>query len=342
VRPQALRFETGGRTYAVKYGGDSYGDDARRGEFSRRATRILNFSIPLVRIWGVRVRLHWSFFLIALFFANWTARGGGTVASRLLWGLVHTVILYGLVLIHEFSHVTAAWIRGRPTRYIVLTPLGGAAVIDGAMGGPGMEAEVAFAGPASNLVLLAVSVALIGVFGYPRVWYGPGLFPALAFAFHANVAQALFNLLPAFPLDGGRILRALLSWRRGERAGTRLAARIGEAMGVALIGFGIWIMGTAGWVLAGIGVLNIIACETAIKYLDLGFGVYEQTAWPRVAPSVDKRRRALEKKAQEDAELERQLDLVLDKVSRKGLGSLNRREKSILKKASKKFRGTVH
>ncbi len=309
-----------------------------------RAVRILNASIPLFRVWGVRVRLHWSFFLVALAFWGWTARaaaaGAPGTGTLFLWGMVQATILYSLVLLHEFGHAGAAAARGRPAREILLTPLGGTAIIDRAMASPAMEAEVSLAGPGVNLLILGVSVAAVAGSGLPEPWAGPLTFTgALRFAFWANLMLALFNLAPAYPLDGGRVLRAILSWRIGERRGTRLACRAGEVAGVVFLGAGIWRGGTFGWILAGIGIMNVIACEATIRAVALGLPVYEDpVAELGVAPGEPRETRE-EKRARRTAELEQRLDELLEKVSRQGMSSLTLGERLFLRRASRHFRG---
>jgi Zn-dependent protease len=305
-----------------------------------RAARILNASLPLFPVAGIRLRLHWSFFLVALVFAGWTARenpGGGALAA-VAWGSVQAAILYTLVILHELSHAAAAAMKGRGVREIVLTPLGGAAVIDRAMAGPSMEAEVALAGPVSNLLILGVSVAFFLVAEMPPAWAGPmTLGGALAFAFWANLTLGLFNLVPAFPMDGGRVLRAVLAWRKGGRKGTRIACRTGEIMGAGMIVLGILRAGPGGWILFGIGISNIIACELTLRALAAGAAVYEEGESLEYAAA---RRRAekQERREREAAELERRVNDLLEKVARDGMKSLSLRERMFLRRASRHYR----
>lgn len=306
-----------------------------RPEALERAARILGASLPLFRLAGIRVRLHWGFVIVALLLAGWTAAGTEApcgVAAVVAWGFVEAAILYALVFIHELAHAGAAAARGRRAQEIVLTPLGGTAIIDEAMAGPAMEAEVALAGPGANLVFVGVSVALFARNGLPQAWGEPwSLRAAGSFAFWANVWLAVFNLLPAFPLDGGRVARAVASWRLGERAGTRLAARTGELAAFVMAGLGLWWGGIVALILFGIGVSNLLACEDAIRLLDSGLAVYEE-------PVPVKAGRPAPDYTREQEELERQVDELLAKVARKGLLSLSFREKRFLRRASRRYR----
>ena len=310
-----------------------------------RVARILGASVPLFRAGGIRFRLHWSFPLAALIFAGWTASSGSAAPYYLLfaWGLAQAAILYALVLVHEFGHAAAGSMKGRPAREIVLTPLGGQAVMDRAMAGPAMEAEVAIAGPVVNLILLALSTAILVpvLAGMPSFRGGPFTIHAvIGFAFWANLALAVFNLVPAFPLDGGRILRAFLAWRKGEERGTVAAARTGQVLAVLFVIAGVWKGGPPGWVLAGIGVGNFIACERTVRALGRGLVVYEEYV-PQARPdSAPRRETKAERAAREREEVERRVDGLLDKVSREGMKSLTLRERMFLKKASKRYRET--
>jgi Zn-dependent protease len=289
------------------------------------------------------VRLHWSFFIFVLFFAGWTARAGTGATSTgrlLLWGLILAALLYFvLILPHELGHAWTAILKGGSCNKIMLTPLGGLAYVEGTMAGPGMEAEVTIAGPGVNLLFLAASMAYVSVSGLPTVWWTPfTLSGAFAFVFWANVTIVVFNLLPAFPMDGGRLLRAFLSWRRGEKRGTRLACRVGQLVGALFIGYGIYSGGPFGWILASIGFVNILNCSTTIRMVELGLPVYEDYLPERGhAPERTKETRE-ERTARRAAELERRLDELLGKVAREGMSALSLGERLFLRRASKHFR----
>jgi len=321
--------------------------DARPGEFRSRAARILNASVPLFRAGGIPVRLHWSFFVFVLIFSGWTARtGAGTVSTSglLLWGLVLAALLFFvLVLPHELGHAWAAILKGGSCEKITLTPLGGLAHVEGALAGPGTEAEVTIAGPGVNLLILAVSMVFVSIYGLPARWSPPFTLPAaLGFVFWANVVMVIFNLAPAFPLDGGRLLRAFLSWRRGAKRGTRLACRVGQVAGVAFIVWGIYSIrssGPFGWIVASIGIFNILNCSATIRMVEMGLPVYEDYLPEHgYAPERPKETRE-ERKAREAADLERRLNGLLDKVASQGMKSLSLGERLFLRRASRHFRG---
>jgi len=312
------------------------------GPHSRLAS-ILNASIPLFRVGGIPVRLHWSFFVFVLIFAGWTASpAGGAVSTSglLLWGLVLTALLYlVLILPHELGHAWVAILKGGSCSKIMLTPLGGLAFVD-ASASPGVEAEVALAGPVVSLLMLAVSMAFVSVYGLPAGWMSPfTLAGALGFLFWANVTMVIFNLIPSFPMDGGRLLRAFLAWRRGAKRGTRLACRVGQLAGVAFIGWGIYSGGPFGWIVASIGFFNILNCSATIRMVEMGLPVYSEYLPERgCAPERPKETRE-ERHAREAADLERRLNSLLDKVASQGMKSLSLGERLFLRRASRHFRG---
>jgi Zn-dependent protease len=183
-------------------------------------------------------------------------RAGDTPVATAGWFAAGaSVAVVFCVYLHEICHGAVASMKGASVRSIRIYMYGGYSVIDG-IPSPAVEALVAFAGPAASLLLAAVLWVLSGVAGSSTT-VGETLF-ALALA---NAAIGLFNLLPGLPLDGGRVLRGLLSVRNGDRVkATRLVTRIGVATGFAAIALGVvvliqrnpagvfWLFG--GWFLA--------------------------------------------------------------------------------------------
>ncbi len=180
------------------------------------------------RIFGVDVAIHPSWFLVLGFFAYSLATGffpraypGWGAAANWTTAIVATLLLFVSVLAHEFGHALVARSQGIPVRNITLFVLGGVAQLEREPDSPGHEAWMAIAGP-------LVSAAIGGVtLGAAYLLPGPEQVVAvLAYLGVANLALLAFNLLPGFPLDGGRVLRALL-WRLTHDVvrATRWAAR---------------------------------------------------------------------------------------------------------------------
>ena len=198
----------------------------------------MEWAISLGTIGGVRVRVHITFLALLAWIgvAFWHAGG----PDRAVTGVAYIVLLFACVVAHEFGHIFAAARYGGVTRDVILLPIGGVARMENIPENPREELVVVLAGPAVNVVIAAVLIGLLGVHALPAGMSVPrggiGILPSLAVA---NLVLAVFNLLPAFPMDGGRALRALLSMRMGRTKATDLAARIGKslAMGMGMSGF---------------------------------------------------------------------------------------------------------
>jgi stage IV sporulation protein FB len=186
----------------------------------------MSWSIPIFRVAGILVRLHVTFLLLLAFLAYvYYAQGGSAVAAgRVLFVL----LLFLCVLLHEFGHAIAAKAFGIKTPDITLLPIGGVARLERMPEKPSQELIVALAGPAVNV---AIALGLFVVVGFDGVMdaNNPEQGGMLAQLMRINVWLVLFNLLPAFPMDGGRVVRALLATRMNYARATQIAATIGQA-----------------------------------------------------------------------------------------------------------------
>ena len=197
----------------------------------------------IARLFGIDVRLHWSFFLIvALFALDGLQFGPRGVIDALGWIL----LLFGSVLFHEFAHALVGRARGARIKDILLLPLGGATRTLRFPQRPLDEFIMTAVGPLSSFAL----GSLAGLLG---LWAGAVFLPIdfhhgslFARIFWLNAMLGAFNLLPAFPMDGGRIVRALLTPRLGRLGATRLAAALGRvfAVGLGILGFygNLWLL----------------------------------------------------------------------------------------------------
>jgi Zn-dependent protease len=198
-------------------------------------------SIRLFTFQGIPVRLHWSFALLILWVWYIGFRAGmGWPAIGVLGLLI--LSLFACVVMHEFGHALAARRYGVRTRDIILSPIGGVARLDRIPEKPAQELVVALAGPAVN-VLIALVLGLIAWLTLPQrltiqgetetaiFWIG-NYVPLL---FWMNLWLVLFNMIPAFPMDGGRVLRALLAMRFGRLKATHWASVVGRVLAVLFI-----------------------------------------------------------------------------------------------------------
>ena len=193
----------------------------------------MKWSWKLGRLAGIDVYLHVTFLLLVAFFA-WSAYAqSGTVASA-LEAVVYIVALFGSVVLHEFGHALTARRFNIPTRDITLYPIGGVARLERMPDKPIEELWVALAGPAVNVVIAALLFAWLALTGglVPLTQMNMLTGPLLQRLLYANISLVLFNLLPAFPMDGGRVLRALLALRLDYVRATQIAALLGQGMAV--------------------------------------------------------------------------------------------------------------
>ena len=197
-----------------------------------------NWSIPAGRVFGVELRIHLTFFFLLLFvWLTESASHGAASAGR---GLALVGIVFASVLLHELGHALVATHAGVPAKAIILLPIGGITLLDETQQPvePGVltwkrDIRIALAGPAVNLAIAFASASiLLAVAPEIHLWTKPwdlqsGNLPrALVWS---NLWLGLFNLLPAYPLDGGKVLRAVFSRRMDTARATRRAIAIGQA-----------------------------------------------------------------------------------------------------------------
>lgn len=198
----------------------------------------MTWSFSLGRIAGTEVRVHFTFLLLVAWYGIAAGLRGGQTAA--IGAVVFILAVFACVLAHEFGHVLTARRYGINTRDITLLPIGGVANIERMPDRPGQELVIAIAGPAVNVVIAIVLIVLFGLSFTPEriADIEQGRLDFVTRLASVNIALVLFNLLPAFPMDGGRVLRALLAMRLGRLRATRIAAMIGQivAFGLGFIG----------------------------------------------------------------------------------------------------------
>ena len=191
------------------------------------------WSWKLVRIAGIDVYVHATFFMLVAWI-GWSHWNESRNLGAVLEGVGFILALFACVVMHEFGHALTAARYGIRTRDITLLPIGGVARLERMPDVPLQELWVALAGPAVNVVVAAVLAAWLQVSGAWEAVGGIGVATG-AFAERlmlANVLLAAFNLLPAFPMDGGRALRAFLATRMEYTRATQRAATVGQGMAI--------------------------------------------------------------------------------------------------------------
>jgi len=193
----------------------------------------MRWSLNIGTIAGTAVRVHITFLLFLgwIFAANYASGGPDAAWS----GLLFMVLLFACVLAHEFGHIFTARAFGDATPDVTLLPIGGVARLERIPEEPYEEFLIAIAGPAVNVViafgLVALAGAQLGVGALSVESASISMIDRLA---NVNLFLAVFNMIPAFPMDGGRVLRALLASRMGHTHATEVAAAVGQGVAFAL------------------------------------------------------------------------------------------------------------
>lgn len=216
-------------------------------------------SIRIGKIFGIQVAIHYSWFVIfalvlwilaTQLFPTPGWYPGLSTATYWIMSVVTTFLFFASVLIHELSHSLVARRRGVPVTSITLFIFGGVSNISREPDSPGMEFAIAFAGPAASFVLGGIFFAIWGV---ARAAHWPtGVIGVSYYLALVNVILGGFNLVPGFPLDGGRVLRAAL-WKSSHdlARATRIAANVGRVVGFLIIAYGLYLF-IAGFAVSGL------------------------------------------------------------------------------------------
>lgn len=192
-------------------------------------------SLKLGKFFGIDTYVHGTFWLLPLFVFLGGAAAGN--AAGAVGEVLFLFALFGCVALHEVGHALAARYYGVRTRNITLYPMGGVASLERMPEKPGQEIVIALAGPAVNVVIAAsIFVGLLGgVVAFPSLWDFSAVDPLDGFVVRlmwVNVGLVLFNLVPAFPMDGGRVLRAALATALNRVDATRAAVSVGSVIAV--------------------------------------------------------------------------------------------------------------
>ncbi|MEW6354329.1 MAG: site-2 protease family protein [Pseudomonadota bacterium] len=260
--------------------------------------------IKLGRIWGIDIGLHYSWLIIALLIV--LSLAGHFTLTNPQWGagvvwtlaVITAALFFTSIVVHELSHALVAKMRRLPVKSITLFALGGVANIEKEAGDAKTEFWMGIIGPITSAVIGAVCLGLASVLGWRQeTTPATPLLALLVWLGYINIVLAAFNMIPGFPMDGGRVLRAILWWITGNASrATRSAARVGQFIAFGFIVIGIFrFFGGAGfgglW-LAFIGWFLLEAARASQMQVDVAAnlqGVRVRDIMGRDCPVVDGR-----------------------------------------------------
>lgn len=338
-----------------------------------RLIALLSRSFPLGRTFGVEVRMYLvAALLMPLLFLHWFQGIAATGLERMTLSAFAFVGLYALVWSHEMGHIAMARRHGLPVRGITLSPLGGLAHLGWGAPTPRKDLDVALGGPAVHVLWLAVlwplrrfaPYDLVVVDGWATLPFGY----CVELLFDFNLVLLLFNLLPLFPLDGGRALRAALAMRMDAGRATYYATGLGLVGAVVMGLYGASADGARGVMFLCLAFANLEAClreRADARVRPVYGGVHRRAgldsdadAWRQGAPPFGEpddvavrrpgpvarwraRREAARatREAQQQVDLERDVDRVLARLHEVGMHGLSDEERAVLRRASERRRG---
>lgn len=261
-------------------------------------------SVKLGRIFGVQVGLHYTWIIIALLISFTlaarfqAAHPDWTLAVVWITAIVTAALFFVSIVVHELSHAMVAKLRGLPVHSITLFALGGVARIEKEAADPATEFWMGIVGPITSAVIGFICLGIAMALGWAALAEpGTPLMAMLVWLGYINIVLAVFNMIPGFPMDGGRVLRAIIWWKTGNAVfATRVAAMTGQvvAFGFIVLGFiGIFRgAGFGGLWIAFIGFFLLIAARASYTHVEMSErlrGVRVRDVMTRNYPQVDGR-----------------------------------------------------
>jgi Zn-dependent protease len=224
----------------------------------------MNYKLYLGRISGIKLFVHWTFLLLIGWVIYSDVQSGLNFES-VLWSLGFVFAIFGCVTLHELGHSLTAQRYHIRTRDITLLPIGGVASLESIPKKPSEELAVALAGPAVNVLIALLLLPVIYFGSSPDVFEGIGGISHSNFLtslLSVNISLVVFNMIPAFPMDGGRVLRALLGFKLNHRKATTIAARIGQVIAVIFVAVGFY----ENSFLIFIGIFIFMGAQSELRY----------------------------------------------------------------------------
>jgi stage IV sporulation protein FB len=199
----------------------------------------MRWSIPVGRLFGIELRLHVTFLLLLAFFGYISYASGGQ--SAVVWTLTFVCAIFACIVLHEFGHSLVAQALGVEVRSITLLPIGGVAALRRIPENPWHEIAITLAGPMMNAI---IALVILPFSEWPRHFlvqsYPHNMPELLGSLVAANITLFLFNFIPAFPMDGGRLLRAVLALVLPYQRATVIAATLGQGLAILSLLVGFW------------------------------------------------------------------------------------------------------
>lgn len=204
----------------------------------------MKWSLNLGRIAGIRILIHWTF-LFLLGYIVFSELGRGSDTNTILLRIVFVLVIFACVVMHELGHSLMARKFGIETKKITLLPIGGVASLERMPEDPKQELLVAVAGPAVNVAIAIILYGIIGLTNIPTPTGAEEMANITPQNFlwsllTVNIILVVFNAIPAFPMDGGRILRALLAFRMERVRATQIAASLGQFIAIGFVFLGLF------------------------------------------------------------------------------------------------------
>ena len=204
-------------------------------------------TLKLGSVAGIKIEVHWTFTLLLIWVVFLDLQRGGNIDSALL-NIIFILLLFVCVVLHELGHALTARKYNISTRRITLLPIGGVASLEKMPEKPAQELMVALAGPAVNILIALILLLVVPLRTYlgmdpeslETLLTTASLDTLLFYLLIANIMLVAFNLIPAFPMDGGRVFRALLSFKLDRIKATEIAASLGQGLAVVFFILGLF------------------------------------------------------------------------------------------------------
>ena len=204
----------------------------------------MKWSLNIGRVSGIKIFVHWTFLLL-IGWVIFRSMAMGLTISETMWFIFFVLVVFLCVVLHELGHALTAKRYSIITKDIILLPIGGLARLEKMPEEPGQELAIAIAGPLVNVAIAILIYGIISITGMPLItepqeFVAIGSHNFLYMLLFVNITLAVFNMIPAFPMDGGRVLRALLSYKFPRHIATRFAATLGKILSAGFIVLGLF------------------------------------------------------------------------------------------------------